>query len=858
MTLDAALGGMRAIAQWFVWRLEWDGTQGKYRKTPCALDGSVFRIDASLPTNWNTWIAARNTVLALNQQPQCADKQRQYAMGFWMTAECGYFFLDIDKCGEQPSDFVMQLVNGFPGALVEWSSSRKGLHVIGRGVIPAHRNKPPREVKQLLKPVDLEFYSAGRGIAFGLDGQAQGSADTVCDVSILCQHYFPPRIVGEPGDGPRAEWRGPTDDEQLIAKALAAKSSAAVAFGGKASFGQLWRGEVEQNSDHDMSLAAHLAFWTGCDEERIDRLMRKSGLKRPKWDEHRPHGTYLSFTIANACALCTEVYQEPERNRAAAADAYGLPGLPVVTLSGVSEVIPAEVAARVRELLGVVSACGTVEDMHNLVIPAIQSAGVPKVYAEQFVRAINARLDLWDSKMPVGQLRAILFPPPMQGVNGVEAPLWMQRHCYVKDGDYFYDVENGTRMTHHGFIAEYARLMPLKDNGGRENPVDWAFTRWNIRTVHYVEYRPDQGAYFARDGLEFANGYAPTSVPATATEWSEGGRKGIEAFQRLLYDMSGKRDAVYLALLQWMAHNVQKPGVKIRWSPIIKGCHGDGKSLITNVIRAAMGYRNVKVTGNATLTANGGFTDWANGGAVNVIEEIMLVGKIRHVLYNAMNEFITNDFININAKGDKTYMLVNVTNHLALTNHNDAIPLASTDRRWMVIFTPWMTLDAMRSYCGLDEAGWAERTDAVDALWRLHGNEARAWLLSVPLVGFDGRGSAPLTPEKYRMMASGQDDAEAVAAGIIEDGANGVTKNVLSSSCLSNILRIKGAVEGFEVPRSTALNHMLTRMGYSKMLKQIKWRGATHTIWVRNGYSEDVESLRIELDRNLQPNLKPS
>ncbi len=860
MSLDAALGGMRAIAQWFVWRLEWDGTQGKYLKTPCALDGSVFRIDASKPENWHQHQDAARAIKLLPQTPEL-----RYALGFWMTAEAGYWFLDIDKCGEQPSDFVMQLVNGFPGALVEWSSSRKGLHVIGRGSIPEHRNKPPREVKQLLKPVDLEFYSAGRGIAFGLDGQAQGSADTVCDVSVLCQHYFPPRAVGEPGDGARAEWRGPADDDVLIAKALAAKSSAAVAFGGKASFGQLWRGEVEQNSDHDMSLAAHLAFWTGCDEERIDRLMRRSGLKRDKWNEHRPHGTYLSFTIANACALCTEVYQEPERNRAAAVDAYGYnttmhadPMGTQITLATPSEVIPAAVVAKVKELLGVVSACGTVEDMHNSVIPAIQAAGIPKVYAEQLVRAINTRLDLWDAKLPVGQLRAILFPPPVAGVLGVEAPLWLQRHCYVKDGDYFYDVENGTRMTHHGFIAEYARLMPLKENGGRENPVEWAFTRWNIRTVHHIEYRPDEGAYFARDGLDFANGYAPSSVPAAATAWSEGGRKGIEAFQRLLYDMSARREEVYLALLQWIAHNVQKPGVKIRWSPVIKGCMGDGKTLISNVIRSAMGFRNVKVTGNSTLTANGGFNDWANGGAVNIIEEIMLVGKIRHALYNAMNEFITNDYININAKGDKTYMLRNVTNHIAFTNHNDALPLPGTDRRWMVVFTPWMTLDAMRSYCELDAQGWADRTDAVDALWRLHADEARAWLLSIPLDGFDGRGSAPVTPEKSRMMASGQDDAEAVAAGIIEDGANGVTVNVLSSNCLSNILRIRGAVEGFDVPRSTTLNHMLTRMGYSKVLKQIKWRGATHTLWIKNGFPEDISGLRLELDRNLQPNLKPS
>lgn len=46
----------------------------------------------------------------------------------------------------------------------------------------------------------------------------------------------------------------------------------------------------------------------------------------------------------------------------------------------------------------------------------------------------------------------------------------------------------------------------------------------------------------------------------------------------------GRRDDVFCSLLYWMAHNVQKPGVKIRWSPILKGVHGDGKTLAAAVL----------------------------------------------------------------------------------------------------------------------------------------------------------------------------------------------------------------------------------------------------------------------------------
>jgi hypothetical protein len=868
MTLHDALGGMRDVAQWFLWRLEWDATQGKYLKTPCAMDGSVYRIDASKgvpyidangrpqPASWQTYddVVERCEQLSAGCP---ADRTLQYALGFWLTADCGYWFFDLDHCVEDGAltPFAAQMMAAFPGALVEWSSSGKGLHIIGRAIggVDKHRS---RDIHKL----NLEFYTQDRGIAFGLNGEAQGSADSdhTYQIAQLVATYFPPRAEGEhAGDGPRPDWRGPADDDALIARALAARGSAAVQFGGKASFASLWNGAVERNSDHDMALASHLAFWTGCDEERVVRLMMRSGLVREKWHDRRPHGTYLTHTVHEACSTTTTVYQEPERNLSAAVELYGGANIPInVQLAGQSQVITAETKAMVAELMDAISGAGSVEDMHNDVVPRIQSASVPGVYQEQLVRAVNAQLDLWQAKLPVGKLRALLFPPNVLNGHAIEAPDWMQKHCYVKDGDFFYDMSNGARLTYQGFIAEYARFMPGKPSGGRENPVDWAFTRWGITTVHHLGYRPDMPPYFTWDGLDYANLYSPGSVPAVAAQYTDAGVAGIQAFQSMLWDMCGRREYVYFNLLWWLAHNVQKPGVKIRWSPILKGTPGDAKTILSNVLRAAMGYRNVSVTGNSTLRASGGFNDWAVGAAVNVIEEIHLVGKDRHLLYNATKEFITNDVVNINAKGGKTYKTWNITNHLANSNHNDALPLDEQDRRWFVIFTPWESLAAMRTYCDLSDDAWKARTKAVDTAWRSCGSELRAWFLSLPIgPGFDPDGSAPETPERLQMIASSKEDAESVAQSLIEEGGSiGITRNVISSSCLTNALKVRASSEGYEVPRSTALNHMLTRLGFSKLPKMVKWRAYPHTIWIRNGFNGDI---RYELETSYLPLTQP-
>lgn len=828
-SFENALGALKAIPQWFLWRLE-PKADGKYEKTPCALDGTVFRVDASKPENWRDYEQVR---FAWESLPR-----GQYAMGFWLTRECGVWFLDLDNAAG--SDFAAQLVACYPGAFVEWSSSGKGLHVIARhtGRVPEHRTRPTREVAAQLGGLGLEFYTQDRGIAFGLSDEASGSADVVFDVAPLVDAYFKREVLD--ASLVRGEWRGPADDDVLIERMLNARQSAASAFGAKASLRDLWTGNCELNSEHDMALASHLAFWTGCDEPRIERLMRRSALVREKWNESRPGGTYLTYTIANACAGTTNVYQEPVRDIAKVQqELYGSEAK--VTHAG-GEVISREMFAKVDGFVARIASAGSEYDLHNIIAMEVREAGIPMAQQERVVQEFMRRLQLFGNKMPIGKVRAMLFPPVSRAVDG-EMPDWAKHYCFVLNGDKFFNLVNGSSMSMVGFQAAFGRLMPMTEGGRRANAAEHCLHFWGMPVVEQVGYRPDCGEFYEWDGVRYANRYTPGSLPEVATTYSEDGLKGIEQFQLLLWDMCGRRQDVYGQLLLWYAHNVQHPGVKIRWAPIMKGINGDGKTLAVTVLRAAMGHRNVTVTGNATLTNSGGFTDWMAGGAVNVIEEIMLVGKVRHQLYNSMKEAITNNVINVNPKGATGYSTWNCTNHYANTNHNDALPLEKTDRRWFVIFTPWEDREGMMSFCGLDAEGWRARTDAIDKAIKNCAGELRAWLLSIAIpADFDINGDAMWTPEKRRMMASSTDDAESVAQELTAG------KKIVSSSILSTQLSIRAQLDNFDVPRGIALNHMLTRLGFSKYEKQVKWNGRSHTIWMRNGVNFTNDEIRSELE----------
>jgi len=83
----------------------------------------------------------------------------------------------------------------------------------------------------------------------------------------------------------------------------------------------LWMGSwaadsYQSQSEADLALCSHLSYWTGNDQERVDRLFRQSGLMRKKWDEvHFSDGsTYGQATITKSYSERTVKKRERTRS----------------------------------------------------------------------------------------------------------------------------------------------------------------------------------------------------------------------------------------------------------------------------------------------------------------------------------------------------------------------------------------------------------------------------------------------------------------------------------------------------------------------------------------------------------------
>jgi putative DNA primase/helicase len=66
-----------------------------------------------------------------------------------------------------------------------------------------------------------------------------------------------------------------------------------------------WQSTYSSQSQADLALCAMLSFWTEGDADRIDRLFRRSGLMRGKWDRR----DYRERTIQRAIDNASQNYQ---------------------------------------------------------------------------------------------------------------------------------------------------------------------------------------------------------------------------------------------------------------------------------------------------------------------------------------------------------------------------------------------------------------------------------------------------------------------------------------------------------------------------------------------------------------------
>ncbi|NOD67603.1 AAA family ATPase [Ruegeria sp. HKCCD7303] len=256
---------------------------------------------------------------------EATDKAAQtgFELAYVITEDSPIVCVDIDKCIDpvtrQYDERAMRWFGIFGDrAYCEMSRSGLGLHFWGmaeQGLGKVFYNRIKDE---------YEFYEKDRYIILGQAIQGQ-----MTDITPDLKANLKPRPVATalPETGAVPEYTGPTDDNELLSMAINSRGSAAATFGDAPRFVDLWNGtgldkwypsqtdgkEIDY-SRADSALLSQLAFWTGRDTARMERLWLLSPMaqNRPPLSMKKLERTdYRTKSVTGAAALANAVYTKP-------------------------------------------------------------------------------------------------------------------------------------------------------------------------------------------------------------------------------------------------------------------------------------------------------------------------------------------------------------------------------------------------------------------------------------------------------------------------------------------------------------------------------------------------------------------
>jgi len=274
-TVPAELAGLR---QWVAWR--WEDRDGKLTKPPLNPHSGAH----ASTTDPATWGTLQDAIRFCQEHPWAA------GVGFVFTKDDPYVGIDLDKCRDPRTSEIAPwacAIVEYLRSYTEVSPSGTGVKIFARGGVTTgvHRGA-------------VEAYAFGR--YFTVTGLHVASTPrTIEDRDAELQVLYAWLKANEAADrqGPPAPVPVDLDDVALIQKARTAANGA--------KFERLWNGDwsdYPSQSEADLALCSQLAFWTGREPDRVDRLFRQSGLYRAKWDESHFAGghTYGAATIDKA------------------------------------------------------------------------------------------------------------------------------------------------------------------------------------------------------------------------------------------------------------------------------------------------------------------------------------------------------------------------------------------------------------------------------------------------------------------------------------------------------------------------------------------------------------------------------
>ena len=416
-----------------------------------------------------------------------------------------------------------------------------------------------------------------------------------------------------------------------------------------------------------------------------------------------------------------------------------------------------------------------------------------------------------------------------------------KRWVYAKFDDRYHNLYTGEILRIGPFNAEMNIHIPEFEDEETKKMKKVAKTAHayfcnDIRQMAYSEeYSPGDGLLFKdKTGKTKLNSYTENSIPKVIDHTSEEGKIIIDRIEKHFITFFPNE---YEQIFQWFAHNVQKPGQKINWALAFVGIQGTGKSMPFYLLEASVGHANIKNISSNVV--NSKFSDWTTGHCVAVIDELALEKNSKLRVMDTLKDAITNKLLSVNRKGLSIIDGVrNTQNYIITSNHDDALSLESSDRRWCVL------RDNIRNV----KEDVFDRFNNPDYYKEIYQSITdnpgiiRSWLLSIDISDFNIN-VPPQTQAKRDMYVEDQDYEYHQINTMLEE--LDIDIDILSTY----LIRAKYNQEMSYPINPQKLSKVLKALGYRNIEKVIKVQGKRHFMYSLEDMN--IENITYEEFKNI-------
>jgi len=394
----------------------------------------------------------------------------------------------------------------------------------------------------------------------------------------------------------------------------------------------------------------------------------------------------------------------------------------------------------------------------------------------------------------------------------------MSKYAVVVNPPSFAHVESGAMYSDRAFEQKFSHLSPK----GR---ITTSLLKSKAAgKVERIVYRPGKPAGILLEKSDLVlNTWKDTGIEPVPGEFGTITKHLIN-----LVPNEPEREHV----IDYLAHLVQKPGMKIKHVILIIGGQGIGKSAIGVLVKRLLGDENILEVGPSE--AEGRFiARWSNKQAL-VFEELMASDRLR--FYNDLKPWISQEVITVEEKHIAAYSASTPRGFLAFSNEQIPTRLAADDRRFCVIRSE-MKPQSSGYYCQLFDA--------------INGPEAAAFkehLLKRDISGFKADAPPPMTEAKVDLIGDTRAPVESRIEALI-DGRLGVFAKDLVTL---DMVQLSVSEDGVRQPSMSAVSSAMRSLRHKSLPKQVRLdNGERPRLWVIRNHEKwmkaDADKIRKEL-----------